>query len=62
MDNFFSTTPVLSCARSMFMATDGLVYEPSNLTRYTSWCTVHVYGAGVRCMCTAVIVNTKTFT
>ena len=33
MDNFFSTTPVLSCARSMFMATDGLVYEPSNVTR-----------------------------
>ena len=34
MDNFFSTTPVLSCARSMFMATDGLVYEPSNVTRF----------------------------
>ena len=33
MDNFFSTTPVLSCARSMFMATDGLVYEPTNVTR-----------------------------
>lgn len=33
MDNFFSTTPVLSCARSMFMATDGLIYEPHNITR-----------------------------
>ena len=33
MDNFFSTTPVLSCARSMFMATDGVVYEASNVTR-----------------------------